>query len=115
FMVERVRCEDSPSFGVVSMDVGEPKVAEVKEEILIVGGGGHDDETHKKGSADEEVFKVKGKVLVEVDEDREWDAHVVEEGVPEVWMVEDESLRARKGGGNDTKVGIEALRREGPR
>ncbi|CAA0806569.1 Unknown protein, partial [Striga hermonthica] len=112
FMVERIGCEDSPSFGVVSMDVGQPddtridveeaEVAEildvarekelhtmfegaeavkVKEEILVVVDEGYDD-TYKKDHADtkEATFQ---QVVIEIEE------------VPEVWMVEDESLRTR--------------------
>ncbi|CAA0810456.1 Unknown protein, partial [Striga hermonthica] len=42
----------------------------------------------------EEVFEVE--ILAIIDEDREWDVCVIEEEVPEFWMVEDESLRTRK-------------------
>ncbi|CAA0835322.1 Unknown protein, partial [Striga hermonthica] len=41
-------------------------------------------------------IEVKEAILVEVDEDHGWDVRMVEERVPDVWMVEDESLRTRK-------------------
>ncbi|CAA0832712.1 Unknown protein, partial [Striga hermonthica] len=43
-----------------------------------------------------EVVDVKEAILVEVDEDHGWDVRMVEERVPDVWMVEDESLRTKK-------------------
>ncbi|CAA0831295.1 Unknown protein, partial [Striga hermonthica] len=66
---------------------------EVKEAILVVVEERRD-ATHKEDNTDEEMFEVE--VLVEVDNDHEWDVRMVEERVPDVWMVEDESLRTRK-------------------
>ncbi|CAA0810584.1 Unknown protein, partial [Striga hermonthica] len=41
-------------------------------------------------------IEVKEAILVEVEEDHGWDVRMVEERMPDVWMVEDESLRTRK-------------------
>ncbi|CAA0823526.1 Unknown protein, partial [Striga hermonthica] len=74
------------------IEVKESEEAKVKETIWVMGDGGHD-EMHAPYNAHEEMFVVE--VLVQVDEDHERDVHVIEEEVPENWMVEDESLRTR--------------------
>ncbi|CAA0843127.1 Unknown protein, partial [Striga hermonthica] len=93
----------------IEVVAGGSEVLAVGEEMYVTVEAGHDEETYAQCDADGEVVEVESEILAVVDEGHdetrrrnntdEGDATFqfeTEEDVPDVWMVEDESLRTRK-------------------